>query len=138
VTIVFDEAVYRVSLKLDAAPASSLGLALRSKEGPNRLAFVLYSRIARVADRDNVDRSSVLAIVMAHEIGHLLLPDSRHSAAGLMRGVWDREDFSNAVSGVLRFSAHQADLIRAGLASGRCHEPLDQATSEVNTIPNVR
>ena len=125
VTIVFDEAVYRVSLKLDAAPASSLGLALRSKEGPNRLAFVLYSRIASVAERRKVERSSVLAIVMAHEIAHLLLPGSSHSAAGLMRGFWDGEDFSNAASGELRFSAREADLIRSGLASGQ------QACSEL-------
>jgi hypothetical protein len=121
VTIVSDEAVYRETLKLDTAPASSLGVALRSTDGPSRLAFVLYGRITRVAEACKVERTSVLAVAMAHEIGHLLLPDSSHSAAGMMRGDWDRNDFWKASAGILQFSAHQADLIRTGLLVGQHH-----------------
>ena len=56
----------------------------------------------------------MLAHVMAHEVGHLLLPHG-HSATGLMRANWDAADLRRAVYRQLNFTAEQAELIRARL-----------------------
>jgi hypothetical protein len=54
---------------------------------------------------------------MAHELGHLLLPINAHSADGVMRGHWDLRFIPHAGAGVLNFSAEQARLLRARLAT---------------------
>jgi hypothetical protein len=60
------------------------------------LATIFHDRVLAVAQRAALDYRVLLGRAMAHEIGHLLLPASGHSSAGLMRGVWtDAELTSN-------------------------------------------
>jgi hypothetical protein len=59
--------------------------------------------------------ASLLGVVIAHEIGHLLLPYGSHSASGLMQGDWDSRQFLLARTRRLWFTAQQAELIRAHL-----------------------
>jgi hypothetical protein len=59
-----------------------LGLAAR----PSRRAFVFYDRLLDAAAGRSVETSTVLGRVMAHELGHLLLPPGPHARFGLMRG----------------------------------------------------
>lgn len=66
----------------------------------------------------------VLAHVMAHEIGHLLLPYG-HSSTGLMRANWDVADLRRAVYRQLKFTPEQAALIRAKLR-GATAQPADE------------
>jgi hypothetical protein len=40
---------------------------------------------------------------MAHEIGHVLLRSSKHSAAGLMQDHWDQTSWRLASAGLLSF-----------------------------------
>jgi hypothetical protein len=61
----------------------------------------------------------VLAYAIAHEIGHLLLPEPAHSPFGIMRADWDGDDLRHIASGSLQFTAGQADAIRAKV-SGCC------------------
>ena len=58
----------------------------------------------------------MLAIAIAHELGHLLLPDGKHAKAGLMRALWDGNDFRSADAGLLAFSSDTAALIRREVA----------------------
>jgi len=60
-------------------------------------------------------RGIVTGHLMAHEIGHLLLPTPAHAAAGIMKAQLDSRDWGQAVRGVLRFSEKESDLIRQGL-----------------------
>jgi hypothetical protein len=78
----------------------------------SRVAYVYYRRVRSEADRYGTSTIQVLACAMAHEIGHLLMPQERHSAAGLMRARWYRDDFARADQGQLRFSPEQIALIR--------------------------
>jgi hypothetical protein len=55
--------------------------------------------------------SQLLGHVMAHEMGHLLLPYGAHSIAGLMRPAWDRSQVRAAAEGLLTFTPDQAALI---------------------------
>ena len=102
----------------------ALGAATGTPEDRGRMAYVFYNRVERISRTylntarrramDDVDTVIVLAHAMAHEVGHLLLPHG-HSATGLMRASWDRQDLRLALRGRLKFSAEQAELIRGRL-----------------------
>lgn len=74
-------------------------------------AYVYVDNIVVATNSRNVDRGTVLGRVMAHELGHLLLPPNSHSKFGIMRSG---ADF--AMAGVHVFTDRQADSIRATLA----------------------
>ena len=64
---------------------SVLGQAAR---GAGR-AFIFTHRIARIALRHRDDFRRLLGVVMAHEVGHLVLPFYGHSERGIMRANFD-------------------------------------------------
>jgi len=55
----------------------------------------------------------ILACVIAHEIGHLLLGSNSHSRTGIMMGKWSPEAVRCAGQGHLQFTPQQAELLRA-------------------------
>jgi len=79
------------------------------------LAYVSFDRVRRVADASARNAMDMMGLVMAHEIGHLLLPHGSHSYTGLMRANWDVKDLRLIERADLRFTSAQADLIREGL-----------------------
>ena len=89
-----------------------MGLAPGSHREQGRIAFAFFDAVDRFARRYDVDVAVVLGYVMAHEIGHLLLPFGTHSKTGLMRGNWGSPQIRHAVIGQLRFTPEQAELIR--------------------------
>ena len=93
--------------------ASSLvmGVALRKPGGAT--AQIFFKQVQHVARIYRVDVSTLLAYVIAHEIGHLLLPAMPHSATGLMQADWDRVLISGATTGLLRFTDAQTKKILA-------------------------
>ena len=60
----------------------------------------------------HVDLSTMLAYVIAHEIGHLLLPGNAHSPTGVMQAGWDKALVHDAARGSLTFTEAQAARIR--------------------------
>jgi hypothetical protein len=60
--------------------------------------------------------SSVLALVITHEIGHALLPAPAHSRVGIMQPEWDQQTMDQADDHELRFAAQQGVLIRQRLS----------------------
>jgi hypothetical protein len=74
--------------------------------------YVFWGRIIRHAEKEGVQPSVVLGRVLAHEIGHHLLPDDGHSRDGLMRASLNYQ--------VVRppaFTNQQAESIRARLGA---------------------
>lgn len=59
----------------------------------------------------------ILGHVIAHEIGHLLLPLGAHSAAGIMSPRIDKGDFRKALGGNLLFSQEQSELMRTAISA---------------------
>jgi hypothetical protein len=49
-------------------------------------AWVFANRIAAASATSTVDRTTLLARAIAHEIGHLLMPTESHSERGIMKG----------------------------------------------------
>jgi hypothetical protein len=84
-------------------------------------AWAFYERILDVATILGVDPGLLLGEVIAHEMGHLLLPYDSHSRTGLMRAGWDKSQAANAVIGNLTFNPGESGLIRrsvAGIVAG--------------------
>ena len=75
-------------------------------------AYIYYPRILDHARHTRSDAVRVLALVFAHELGHVLLPEYSHSTSGLMRASWE-----GRLLYVPPFSAAQAEAIRATLAT---------------------
>src|SRR5688572_19885891 len=65
-----------------------LGYASRSKHSRGSISFAFFSRVKKFARVHRADLSQVLAYVIAHEMGHLLLSHDSHSHDGIMRAVW--------------------------------------------------
>ena len=83
------ELMVRIVAAPDAIVLGSLGCAVIDlQQGTGTLATVYVDRINRLASRVGVNAGTLLGRAVAHEIGHLLLGTSRHSAAGLMRAFW--------------------------------------------------
>src|SRR5262245_59388913 len=76
------------------------------------VAYVFYRRVRAEADRYATSTIQALACAMAHEIGHLLMPQVRHSPDGLMRAKRCRNDFSRADQGEVRFNKAQIVVVR--------------------------
>jgi hypothetical protein len=92
------------------------------------LSTIYYEKVARRAHRDNADADLpvLLGCVISHELGHLLLGQSGHSATGIMQPQWGRTQLRQAQTGNLVFTREQATRIQAQaglLASLRIAEP---------------
>lgn len=94
-----------------------VGIAPGSREARGKLAFVFYERIQDFSEALALDVALMLGHVMAHELGHLLLPYEAHTVSGVMRGAWDPAQAKAATAGTLTFNPDEARLIRERLAA---------------------
>lgn len=99
-------------------PDGTIGFAAVERGVGGRVAYVIYDRVRDFAGDTTVDDMRMMGIVMAHEIGHLLLTHQSHSAGGLMRGRWQQSEFRSARPHDLQFSEPQASEIRRTLRLG--------------------
>jgi len=81
------------------------------------LATVFPDRIDQAASRVGMDRGTLLGLVIAHEVGHLLLGTSYHGATGLMVAEWPDALLAARKGDAWRFSAFEAAAMRHVLAS---------------------
>jgi hypothetical protein len=100
-------------LGFDRAASPVMGTALRRANGSR--AQVFFRQVQDFARAYHVDLGTVLAYVIAHEIGHLLMPGNAHSPTGVMQADWDKALVRDATRGSLTFTEAQAARIRAAL-----------------------
>src|SRR5262245_55157718 len=74
-----------VQLRARPAVVEALGFADPSVSR----AHVIYDRVEALTARSQRSAASLLGDVIAHELGHLMLPSLRHSARGIMRSGVD-------------------------------------------------
>ncbi len=117
---------------------SVMGLA-HSEAGLGPVAYVFYDRLKCLVERHTLEhqRQSTIAIalghVIAHELGHLLLPTGNdHSNVGVMLARWTSNNLRHARSGRLGFTGEQARLIRTEL-DGRMHD----YAARTETVPSA-
>jgi hypothetical protein len=114
---------YRLTELKETHP-HSLGLALPCVEADGGcFVNVFYQRTQELAKDADLGLAKVLGHAIAHEIGHLLLGSSAHSAVGLMRAKWGSEDLHRAERGDLLFRTEEATIIRAQVVARMRHMP---------------
>lgn len=99
----------------DKIPASVLGYTQVAPGKRGTRAYVFWSRVERASLGFTASLDKVLAVAIAHEIGHMLLPDGKHAKSGLMAAPWDPSHFRSASAGLLLFSEACAEAIRREL-----------------------
>lgn len=95
-------------------PRSVMGSAARGSS----VAYTFLDRVSEFAFKRNLLVATVLGHVIAHEVGHLLLRQG-HTARGLMREEWFKQDLELARTGRLGFTPEQGARIRAQLVQKR-------------------
>jgi hypothetical protein len=96
-------------------PDAIIGYAAVEPGVGGRVAYVIYDRVRTFASDTAVDDMRMMGIVMAHEIGHLLMMHQAHSDTGIMRGRWHQSEFRADRPIDLQFSEPQAVEIRRTL-----------------------
>jgi hypothetical protein len=94
-------------------------------------AYVFYDSVKKLAARTTVGRDVLLAHLLAHEIGHLLLGPKSHSPVGIMRAEWSAKDLDEAATGGLVFTSTESERMRSGvLARNRKASKIIVSSSE--------
>ena len=75
------------------------------------VAYAFYHRIEAFGQQHEADVAKILGHVVAHEMGHLLLPHDSHTLRGVMRGRLSRAQWGGTANG-LAFTRDQAELMR--------------------------
>ena len=100
--------MFRPMRKAMAVRKDALGLAIAEA----CFAWIAFDKLGDSARQAHIDLGDALGYVIAHEIGHLLLPVNSHSATGLMRNELDPTLIAlNRV----HFSAEQSARLRSTL-----------------------
>lgn len=94
---------------------AAFGVAFLAKDGSGHYADVFYTPVQKLCAVSNVSASTLLAHVMAHEIGHLLLGSNAHAPLGMMRAHWESGDLRRAAMGELLFTSEQSQRMRGRL-----------------------
>jgi hypothetical protein len=92
--------------------------------GP-RIVNVFWDRVQKEASRYDVPVADMLAQVIAHEIGHLLLGSNSHSLSGIMMGKWRLGDLGSISRGGISFTPQQREQIQAEV--GRRQHQMSQS-----------
>jgi hypothetical protein len=79
------------------------------------LATVFADRVATTAARVRLDPGTLTGLVLAHEVGHLLLGQNYHGDAGVMRAQWPDQLLAGSVREAWRFSSTEAAVIQRRL-----------------------
>jgi hypothetical protein len=113
---------------------TALGFALPFLADRNHAA-VVYPRIRLLATRnsDFMDCSSLLGMVLAHEIAHLLFGSMSHGG-GIMQADWTREDFKRIGQRRFSFSPEQGAGLRAGLRSRHSASPGEYGSDATRNL----
>ena len=88
-----------------------LGTSYPDEKGAGYFAYVFYDRIQEIVQRRSLGHA-LLANVMAHEIGHLLLGSPSHSASGIMCAHWNYEELRKVAEGAMSFIPAQSRIMR--------------------------
>ena len=84
---------------------------------PAHLATVYYDYLPRIpgGESNKNDTALVLGCVIAHELGHLLIPGDAHSLTGIMSTQWTYRQWEDIVAERLLLDGKQAKAIHRHL-----------------------
>ena len=91
----------------------TFGQAYQNAAGEGAYVVVYFGVLAASKPATAMRPGDLLGLVIAHELGHLLLGLQSHSASGLMSPVWQADEISQASRGRLFFTSAQQEQIRS-------------------------
>jgi len=118
----------RAELKINGHSRGGTSMLL-SPEGGKGIVHVFFDRVTEVSASCKVRLELALGITIAHEIGHVLLPDQGHSLAGIMRAKLKSEDWGRAAQGHLGFTDAQKEMISRGVLTRKLPQLCNYSTS---------
>ncbi len=75
-------------------------------------AIIINEQMEEIAEVAEATYPEILAIIIAHELGHVLLGPDSHSDTGIMRPRFQADDFRKAQCRTLTFTPQQAEEMR--------------------------
>jgi hypothetical protein len=100
----------------------TLGISYLSTDGIGCYSEVFLKPAEILSQTFPVATATLLGDAAAHEIAHLLLGTKSHTAMGIMRAHWQREDLVAAGQGSMHFDLSEAERMRERLSgTGMAH-----------------
>lgn len=96
---------------------SIFGVAFVGPDGDGRYCDIFFDRIQEVVRTTGTGLARLIATVMAHELGHLLLGSHSHSFFGIMMPRWNQEELQRIGMGNLLFGKGEGLRMRMRLQS---------------------
>jgi hypothetical protein len=107
-----DQLVLNIAHGNQMLTSDTYGVALQGRDGWGTVCDVFYDRIVELQNSfPRAAEPTILGIVVAHELGHLLLGKNSHSATGVMQAVFQYRDFIPTSFGGITFTRQQAKKI---------------------------
>ena len=101
----------------------------------NPVITVMYDRIlATAAGRPRLV-SALLAHVLAHEIGHILLATDSHANTGIMKALWSNADYEEMERTPMLFEPEDEDSIRKRIATESVQGFVQSRTPHRHSTP---
>ncbi len=114
-----NEFVVHVVRTGQASLDSIFGVAFVGQAGNGRYCDIFFDRIQQTARTTPTGLGELLATVIAHELGHLLLGSHAHSFFGIMMPHWNQRELQRISMGGLLFSKGEALRMKMRLQSQR-------------------
>jgi hypothetical protein len=125
--------VRRPKAKNGAMGCAECGTAIEGADGRGAYATLYADCLDATPRVDGLLPSVMLGHLIAHEIGHLLLPGKDHTASGIMRAQMRERDWALAVTGQLIFAPEQAGTLRTEVLARLQPRPSSQTARA--TVP---
>ena len=100
-----------------------------ARERRGSLATIYLDRALWLALASDSDVLLLIGRAIAHEIGHLILGAGAHSASGLMRAIWDREELRHQRASDWVFTDHDVIAMRTAFAARQRAAAVKEALS---------
>lgn len=94
---------------------SIFGNAFMGQDGDGKYCDIFFDPIQETARTTRTGLSPLIATVIAHELGHLLLGSHSHSFFGIMMPHWSQDELQRIAMGSLLFSSEEAVRMRMRL-----------------------
>jgi len=100
--------------------------------GMGRVGYVIYDRIKDVAAGGPASSSDILGIIIAHDVGRLILGAGSGTFNGIMTRAWDQDALQRVNPMSLTFTPPEVERLRAALNPDECIASRE-ATSDAKT-----
>lgn len=94
---------------------SIFGAAFVGQDGDGKYCDIFFDRIQEAVRTTRTGLGRLVATVIAHELGHLLLGSHSHSSFGIMMSHWSQGELQRIAMGNLLFSKDEALRMRMRL-----------------------